>query len=42
MTYYRSYSIVITKNLRLKYPDDERIIFKNLNININDKEKFCY
>ena len=39
MTYYRSYSIVITKNLRLKYPDDERIIFKNLNININDKEK---
>lgn len=27
------------KNLRLKYPDDERIIFKNLNININDKEK---
>lgn len=27
------------KNLRLKYPDDERIIFKNLNITINDKEK---
>ena len=27
------------KNLRLKYPDDERIIFKNLNITINDREK---
>lgn len=27
------------KNLRLKYPDDDRIILKNLNININDKEK---
>lgn len=27
------------KNLRLKYPDDERIIFKNLNIHIKDKEK---
>ncbi len=27
------------KNLRLKYPDDERIIFKNLDIQINDKEK---
>ena len=27
------------KNLRLKYPDDKRIIFKNLDIQINDKEK---
>lgn len=27
------------KNLRLKYPDDERIIFKNLDITINDREK---
>lgn len=27
------------KNLRLKYPDDNKIIFKNLDITIKDKEK---
>ncbi|WP_323702767.1 ABC transporter ATP-binding protein [Mammaliicoccus sp. Dog046] len=27
------------KNLRLKFPEDERIIFKNINIEIKDKEK---
>ena len=36
---YKGFLIVKSKNLRLKYPNGDRKIFDNLNIEINDKEK---